>query len=185
MSDQRLGHSRGHATCRLSQLRMSLGRGLKARNVPRLEFRLNQVSESQAAVEQVLQRLAKTEEGLPAADRFAGQPKGTTQLKAVLDPSPGGCPGSLAVQLHWAAHSSASSHRFGSTAEAAHMKDQARQQKVLGICWLVCLVCTRGSCENPDGRGTAAAAAPCAGMIVFQAESCTTKLWDSHQASPC
>ena len=42
---------------------MSLGRGLKARNVPRLEFRLNQVTESQAAVEQVLQQLAKTEEG--------------------------------------------------------------------------------------------------------------------------
>ena len=51
------------AGCRLTQIRMSLGRGLKARNVPRLEFRLNQLSESQLAVEQVFERLSKSKEG--------------------------------------------------------------------------------------------------------------------------
>lgn len=41
---------------------MSLGRGLKARNVPRLEFRHNALSASQQAVEQEFERLAKLEE---------------------------------------------------------------------------------------------------------------------------
>lgn len=42
---------------------MSLGRALKARNVPRLEFRLNQLSATQAAIEEELERLARSEGG--------------------------------------------------------------------------------------------------------------------------
>ncbi|KAL0034407.1 hypothetical protein WJX79_000698 [Trebouxia sp. C0005] len=42
---------------RLSKIRVSVGKALKARHVPKLEFRLNQLSESQAAVEQELDRL--------------------------------------------------------------------------------------------------------------------------------
>lgn len=49
------------ALCRLSKIRMGLGRALKARNVPRLEFRFNQMSASQAAVEQEFERIAKLE----------------------------------------------------------------------------------------------------------------------------
>ncbi|KAA6423191.1 MAG: hypothetical protein FRX49_07178 [Trebouxia sp. A1-2] len=45
------------ATERLSKIRVSVGKALKARHVPKLEFRLNQLSESQAAVEQELDRL--------------------------------------------------------------------------------------------------------------------------------
>lgn len=44
---------------RLSSIRMSLGRALKARNVPRLEFRLNELSAAQAAVEREFERLAR------------------------------------------------------------------------------------------------------------------------------
>ncbi len=43
--------------CRLSKIRVSVGKALKARHVPKLEFRLNQLTESQAAVEQELDRL--------------------------------------------------------------------------------------------------------------------------------
>ncbi|KAL0053825.1 hypothetical protein WJX82_011373 [Trebouxia sp. C0006] len=42
---------------RLSKIRVSVGKALKARHVPKLEFRLNQLTESQAAVEQELDRL--------------------------------------------------------------------------------------------------------------------------------
>lgn len=46
---------------RLSKIRVGLGRALKARNVPRLEFRFNQLSASQAAVEEEFERIAKLE----------------------------------------------------------------------------------------------------------------------------
>ena len=49
----------GDGIDRLSTIRMKLGRALKARNVPRLEFRLNELSAAQAAVEREFDRLAK------------------------------------------------------------------------------------------------------------------------------
>ncbi|KAL3150598.1 hypothetical protein ABBQ32_000405 [Trebouxia sp. C0010 RCD-2024] len=42
---------------RVSKIRASVGKALKARHVPKLEFRLNQPSESQSAVQMVLDRL--------------------------------------------------------------------------------------------------------------------------------
>lgn len=47
----------GWHPCRLSKIRVSVGKALKARHVPKLEFRLNQLSEAQAAVEEALDRL--------------------------------------------------------------------------------------------------------------------------------
>ena len=44
-------------SCRLSKIRASVGKALKARNVPRLEFRLNELTAAQAAVEEALDRL--------------------------------------------------------------------------------------------------------------------------------
>ena len=55
-ADCRLTHE-GQRPCRLSKIRVSLGKALKARHVPKLEFRLNQLSEAQAAVEEELDRL--------------------------------------------------------------------------------------------------------------------------------
>lgn len=42
---------------RMSKLRVAMGRALKAKHVPRLEFRLNQLTASQEAVEHELKRL--------------------------------------------------------------------------------------------------------------------------------
>lgn len=50
-------HKQTLHSCRLSKIRVSVGKALKARNVPRLEFRFNQLSVSQAAVMEELDRV--------------------------------------------------------------------------------------------------------------------------------
>lgn len=57
-SDSRQTSKAGHMlSCRLSKIRVSVGKALKARHVPKLEFRLNQLSAAQEAVELELNRL--------------------------------------------------------------------------------------------------------------------------------
>lgn len=51
------GEAQYELQSRLPKIRASVGKALKARHVPKLEFRRNQLSEAQAAVDRVLNRL--------------------------------------------------------------------------------------------------------------------------------